>query len=200
MCALSLRCICSPGVPDYANGTFYGSLGLYGCSPEDVLAHYNSTEEALKAFVADGGTVVACMKVSWGADFVCPAGHYCPEGLGSLADGRCPRGTFSNHTGLANISQCMSCTAGMYCNDTGMTEPAGLCDAGYYCSSGAADAEAAVCAIRGGQNATVRGASSLGTGARGELWRRLSGGIVLPGRVGDADSFSGRLLRGGRSF
>ena len=124
---------CSPGgVVDYANGTFYATMGLNGCSHAAVLAYHTSSGAAL------GGTLVACETLSYGADFVCPEGHYCEEGLVNLADGRCPIGTYSNHTGLANISQCMSCPPGMYCNDMGMTAPSGPCQAGYYCSGGAA--------------------------------------------------------------
>ena len=91
--------ICSPsGVVDYANGTFYASMGLSGCSRDQVLEHYSSSllqssAERLAEFVAAGGTVVACEVVSDGADFVCPAGHFCPEGLVNLEDGRCPGGT-----------------------------------------------------------------------------------------------------------
>jgi len=141
--------ICSPGgVVDYANGTFYATLGLGGCSEAQILAIYNSSAEALRGYVQMGGTVRACERLSSGANFVCPAGNFCPEGLVNLADGRCPRGTFSNRTGLANVSQCMSCTAGMYCNDTGMTSPRGPCDRGYYCTRGAADARALTCERR----------------------------------------------------
>jgi hypothetical protein len=130
---------------DYANGTFYATLGLAGCSQDQVYDYYTSSADALHAFVEEGGTVVVCERMSEGANFVCPVGHFCPEGLINVADGRCPKGTFSNHTGLANISQCLSCTAGMYCADVGMTEPTGPCDEGYYCSGGAADPGAAVC-------------------------------------------------------
>jgi len=133
---------------DYANGTFYATMGLSGCSQAQVLAYYTSSAEALQARAEEGGTVHACERVSEGSNFVCPVGHFCPEGLVNLADARCPRGTFSNHTGLANISQCLSCTEGMYCNDTGMTSPTGPCDQGYFCSTGAADRQAGVCDAR----------------------------------------------------
>lgn len=141
---------CSPsGVVDYANGTFYATLGLFGCSRAQVLAaYYNSSATALAAFVAGGGTVVACEVVSDGANFECPVGHFCPEGLVNLEDARCPRGTYSNHTGLANISQCLSCPPGMYCNDTGLTKPMGACTRGYYCSGGAAERRAEICDAR----------------------------------------------------
>ena len=33
-------------------------------------------------------------------------------------------------------SACISCTEGHFCNDTGLTEPAGQCSAGHYCTGG----------------------------------------------------------------
>ena len=42
----------------------------------------------------------------------------------------CPSGTYSNATGLMTVDQCNPCTAGSYCEDPGLTEPTGLCDAG----------------------------------------------------------------------
>ena len=42
----------------------------------------------------------------------------------------CPAGTYSNATGLETVGQCETCTAGYYCEDPGLTEPTGPCDAG----------------------------------------------------------------------
>ena len=47
----------------------------------------------------------------------CPVGHYCPEGSGTPTP--CLRGTYTNTPGNANISQCVQCDAGKYCNGTG---------------------------------------------------------------------------------
>ena len=46
-------------------------------------------------------------------------------------------GTFSNVTGLHNVTQCQACHAGMHCNETGLAWPTGLCEAGFLCISGA---------------------------------------------------------------
>ena len=81
-------------------------------------------------------------------DFRCPLGHFCAAGLVNLEDGRCPQGTFSNHTGLANVSQCLECPPGMFCGDIGLARPSGPCHAGYYCVAGAADAIGARCDAR----------------------------------------------------
>ena len=49
---------------------------------------------------------------------------------------KCPAGTFSNQTGLANSSQCTPCTAGYYCNINGLRDVQGPCSPGYYCPEG----------------------------------------------------------------
>jgi len=94
------------------------------------------------------GFVPSCQGVSDGMDLVCPAGHYCPEGIANIAEGRCPRGTFSNHTGFSSIAQCHACSAGMYCGDVGLTKPSGPCNGGAYCTAGAANQIASTCDIR----------------------------------------------------
>ena len=56
---------------------------------------------------------------------ICPVGHYCPTGTSSPQ--QCPKGTYSNGTGLQAESDCTSCHAGEYCQDIGMTATSGLC-------------------------------------------------------------------------
>ncbi|KAA8594284.1 hypothetical protein FQN60_005118, partial [Etheostoma spectabile] len=65
----------------------------------------------------------------------CPAGHYC---LGGGVEGilPCPPGTYSPHFGLSQVEQCLICPAGFYCEDWGLFEPTGPCQAGYYCIAG----------------------------------------------------------------
>lgn len=48
----------------------------------------------------------------------------------------CPLGTYGNTTGLRKISDCNDCDPGSYCDQRGLTNPAGLCDPGYYCLDG----------------------------------------------------------------
>ena len=118
--------ICSPaGTIDYAAGTYYVIAGLHRCAD-------TSSE----------------IWLGQGRDNVCPPGHFCPEGLTNLEDGRCPRGTYSNYTGLSNVSQCLGCPAGQYCDELAATAPGGGCAAGYYCTGGAADAQASKCDAR----------------------------------------------------
>ena len=61
----------------------------------------------------------------------CPAGSYCPQG--SDLPIPCPRATFSDQPGLYEEAQCVNCTGGYYCPDTGMTAVVDECWAGYYC-------------------------------------------------------------------
>ncbi|EDO40915.1 predicted protein, partial [Nematostella vectensis] len=76
---------------------------------------------------------------------ICPAGRYCP--IQTEMPKLCPRGTFSNNTGLWSDSQCTICTAGSYCGSQGLTEPSGLCRAGFYCPEGSQDENAVPCTI-----------------------------------------------------
>ena len=45
-------------------------------------------------------------------------------------------GTFKNYTQGSSISDCKTCTPGMYCKSNGQAVPSGLCDGGWYCSGG----------------------------------------------------------------
>ena len=65
----------------------------------------------------------------------CPQGYYCPAGTGFLFQ-PCPAGTYSNDTQLYDISNCTTCYAGSYCEGEALTEPSGLCFAGYFCTGG----------------------------------------------------------------
>ena len=75
-----------------------------------------------------------------GQTFPCPVGYYCPPGTSSPSQYPCPNGTFSNLTSLNLESQCWPCTPGSYCLNEGISEPTGLCHAGYFCVGGAKSA------------------------------------------------------------
>lgn len=62
----------------------------------------------------------------------CPAGFYCPTGTG-FSWQPCPQGTFSANFGIANVTQCVPCLGGFYCNRNNLTAPVGPCNAGFYC-------------------------------------------------------------------
>ena len=65
----------------------------------------------------------------------CPRGFYCPATTG-LDWQPCPRGTYSNNTGLSSIGQCVDCPGGQYCGKLNALQPDGPCAGGYYCESG----------------------------------------------------------------
>ena len=115
-----------------------------------------------------GGVVTATPNQGSDAD-VCPAGYYCEEG--SAEPTACPSGTYSNTTGLRNVTDCTSCNpgeccppyitskpicsyllticydAGYYCQATALLEPSGLCSEGFYCGSGSVSASQNVCPV-----------------------------------------------------
>lgn len=64
----------------------------------------------------------------WGK---CPGGSYCP--VGTAYPYPCPQGTFSSSESLTASTSCTDCTAGSYCETTGLLLVSGSCDEGYYC-------------------------------------------------------------------
>jgi len=65
---------------------------------------------------------------------ICEAGYYCPQGSDKK---KCPLGTYSEMTGLANAEECSPCPVGRSCTAEGLTTPNEKCDPGYYCKQGA---------------------------------------------------------------
>ena len=66
----------------------------------------------------------------------CRKGYYCPRGDVSPCPLPCPNGTFNEHYGLKQLSECQPCTAGYYCIPEGLPTPADECPGGYYCPLG----------------------------------------------------------------
>ncbi|PIK35709.1 hypothetical protein BSL78_27465 [Apostichopus japonicus] len=119
-------------------GTFSNDTGLMNvteCEPCDAGYYCGSdgltepTDRCDEGFYCERGSDDP-------QQYVCPAGKYCP--LGTSVPHKCPAGTFSNDTRLADQSECRNCTAGFYCQQTGLTEEEGSCTAGYYCLEGSA--------------------------------------------------------------
>ena len=69
----------------------------------------------------------------------CPRGYYCPAGTGNGESYPCPPGSYGNVTGYTEEADCIPCTAGLYCEEPALTEPTGLCHAGFYCTGGASE-------------------------------------------------------------
>ena len=67
---------------------------------------------------------------------ICPAGSYCPAGTRYANEFLCPNGTYSDVTGLSDVSNCTACTPGFYCGSKGLTAPTAECSEGYFCGGG----------------------------------------------------------------
>ena len=61
----------------------------------------------------------------------CPRGYYCP--VSSEFPLPCPIGTFGAGERLTDVTDCTTCYGGRFCSQYGLTEPDGVCDAGFYC-------------------------------------------------------------------
>lgn len=139
----------SPTVPCAA--TFYCPAGQSSSSLSCVAGHYCDGGDASPipcpagTFQASTGasTCDPCPAGSYCGNAtvspsVCPQGSFCPEGTRFGGEFLCPNGTYGNSSGLSSLSQCTECDGGRYCFPSGLTSPAGLCDAGYYCTNGSA--------------------------------------------------------------
>lgn len=110
---------------------------------------------------------------------ICSAGYWCPEKSATATQTACPKGTYSDKTGLKTQNECTVCPLGYICATAAMTSPikcpagtygskAGLtgdpgsvcttCPAGYYCAEGATEPK--VC---GKGKYSVAGAKDAGT-------------------------------------
>lgn len=68
---------------------------------------------------------------------LCPTGYYCPTASNNPREYPCPVGTYNPLPGLRVQEACLKCVEGSYCETPGLSEPTGLCAAGYFCGSGA---------------------------------------------------------------
>lgn len=75
----------------------------------------------------------------------CPSGRYCERGTHHPK--LCPAGTFFNGTMARKERDCIQCTAGKYCEISGLTMPTGICQDGYYCPRGSVNKTAVECPI-----------------------------------------------------
>jgi len=50
---------------------------------------------------------------------------------GTTAPEVCPKGSWSNSSGLRNQEDCKPCPGGSYCDSPGLTKPSGFCNEGY---------------------------------------------------------------------
>lgn len=61
---------------------------------------------------------------------LCPRGHYCPAGTGHPRARPCPAGTWNGQRGARDVTWCLPCAPGFFCNISGQAAPGGLCAQG----------------------------------------------------------------------
>ena len=100
--------------------------------------HYQ--DEPLKDFCKLCPARFYCNATYGGVDnfnqYVCPEGHYCPNGTRFAEEFPCENGTFNNLTGRASQSECTPCLPRYYCGEPGLTYPQTLCSSGFFCRRG----------------------------------------------------------------
>lgn len=106
-------------------GSFQPSHGQADCI-KCIEGHYCDPSRAASN-ISNCDNDLALPQVGTISPLLCPVGHFCLPGTETLTQNPCPRGTFSNTTGLCSISQCLLCPPGMYCADVGLAKPSGLC-------------------------------------------------------------------------
>lgn len=125
------------------SGTFSNEKGLesesecipctagYFCASNGLTS---PTGKCLVGFYCSGGSYLANPN---GETFgsVCEEGTYCPEG--STFALSCPLGTYLPSKQAQKVEDCLQCPEGHFCNEIGLAEPKGKCDAGYFCVGGA---------------------------------------------------------------
>ena len=115
--------ICAPGT--------YGSMSAMSYCPQCPAGYY-CPDNAMTAYHQNP----------------CPAGHYCPEG--TFNPFRCPIGSFTAEQYNRDVSECVACSPGSFCNASALAAPAGDCSEGYYCTRNATMAVQVVITDTGG--------------------------------------------------
>lgn len=73
-------------------------------------------------------------KASTYNDTICPSGKYCP--VNTSVPILCDEGTFNSLIGQGEKASCVLCTAGKYCQGSGLSAPTADCYGGWYCVNG----------------------------------------------------------------
>jgi len=96
------------------------------CPPGKYCAHAgldSPTDNCTAGYYCNEKSTVANQNI-------CPEGRYCPEGTATPQ--LCPPGTFASGIGSKVLSDCMNCTAGHYCEVSGLARETGPCAARYW--------------------------------------------------------------------
>ena len=106
-------------------------------SPDDFLIPFSSCETGYYLSI----NPTECMKIPVGyycdsgyctSYKICQPGNYCPEG--SISQTQCPLGTYNSNTGSGNISACLTCPEGYYCQSPNIIPT--ICPVGCFCPQG----------------------------------------------------------------
>ena len=130
---------CIPGYycPSGGNVMIFCKAGYY-CETYGLSAPTGLCDSGY--YCTGGSTISNPTSITGG---ICPAGHYCPSG--SISPIPCKAGTYNPNTGESSISACTICSAGRYCQGTGLTSDSGSCTAGFYCPEGSVTSKANIC-------------------------------------------------------
>ncbi|XP_055369802.1 uncharacterized protein si:ch211-286b4.4 [Betta splendens] len=136
-------------------------------------------------FCSRGSTEPAPVSQHYGD--VCPVGHFCPQGSGSPKP--CAVGTFLQEAGASSSSHCRPCPPGKYCLSPGLSQPTGLCFAGFFCSGGSeSPTPRANSSLLHCLHATLQEETNSGPGFNNDSGSRDTGWIeAVPGPRADAD-------------
>lgn len=77
--------------------------------------------------------VYALLVINCLIDLLFILGNYCPST--STDPTVCPLGTYNPGYGASDVSSCIGCKSGYYCNTTGISSVTTLCWEGYYCQN-----------------------------------------------------------------
>lgn len=123
------KCLAGTFCPN-GSSTPTACTGGYYCDMDELSAVSGPCTTGY--YCSSGSTMPNPVNETFGD--ICPKGHYCPEASPSAMP--CPEGYFSDSYGNENLTNCLPCTAGMYCAGTGRPLPNGNCTEGWFCPQG----------------------------------------------------------------
>ncbi|KAM4702881.1 uncharacterized protein WCC33_011421 [Rhinophrynus dorsalis] len=103
------------------------SLGMY-CSRQGLTEPEGHCQQG--HYCTRGSYTSTPVNIPFGD--ICPAGYFCSKGIKQP----CPPGRLNGRTAAEESTWCLQCPPGTFCDVPALTEPAGMCQAGFYCILG----------------------------------------------------------------